>query len=98
VQKETNRTIAELSVRKRKEIKLPTKWARNNINVTAYRCFTNYPEDESIAILRNVGNCFSQNTLSHPSRLASSTTLLLEPQNNALWLYLKMYGTTKELF
>jgi len=80
----TNRTMAELSVRKRKEIKLPTIWAQDDINVTAYRCFTNYPEYESIAILRKVGNYFPQKTLSHPRRLASSTTLLLEPQKSQL--------------
>jgi hypothetical protein len=76
--------MAELPVIKRKEIKLPTKWAQDNINVTAYRCFTNYAEDEGITILRNVGNYFPQKTLSHPKRLASSTTQLLEPQNSQL--------------
>jgi hypothetical protein len=55
--------MAELSVRKRKEVKLPTKWAQDNIHVAAYRCFTNYLEDEGITILRNVGNYFPQKKL-----------------------------------
>jgi hypothetical protein len=55
--------MSELSVKKH-EIKLPTKWAQDNIKVTAYKCFTIDPEVEGINILRNAGNYFPQKTLS----------------------------------